>query len=222
MTEERKNISVSSSFLESDKGELHVGEGGVPVSNRRSKRLFDLALSAVALAFLAPTFAVVAIFIKYDSAGPIFIRRQRTGVNGRLFNIYNFRTTLTHSDIRSGKSGKTVEFPTTYVGHTLRRIGLVELPQLVNILIGDMSFVGPRAHTLADDKEFTRQVAGYPARFACRPGLVGLAQLAAGSKPIRTKSDVEDQLAYDLKYISTWSLLLDIRTIIRALSKSFF
>jgi exopolysaccharide biosynthesis polyprenyl glycosylphosphotransferase len=190
----------------------------LPAAGLALKRAVDVAGAGVALAVLSPLLGIIAGLIKIDSRGPVFYCAQRAGRKGRLFRCYKFRTMVSDADLlkdrlrrnnqRSGPFFKIAEDPrVTRVGRFLRRYSLDELPQLWNVVQGDMSLVGPRPHPLDD-------VAGYEiehlARLDVTPGITGLWQVTARRDP-----SFERGMELDREYIRTWSLGSDMRILLR-------
>ncbi|MBR0830975.1 exopolysaccharide biosynthesis polyprenyl glycosylphosphotransferase [Bradyrhizobium manausense] len=179
------------------------------------KRMIDLIGAGLALAIFAPLLALAAVAIKLDSPGPIFFRQQRCGFNGRIFLIRKFRTMHVLEDgpviLQANRADRRV----TRVGKWLRRTSFDELPQLLNVLDGSMSLVGPRPHALAHDGEFDKLVRKYALRRRVRPGLTGWAQVHGCRGPTPTTALVERRVEYDLWYVDNWSLRLDLAILIR-------
>jgi len=190
----------------------------LPIADLILKRLTDIFCAGIALTVFAPLFALVALLIKIDSPGPVLYSAPRAGRKGRLFRCHKFRTMVSNADDlknslrqnneRSGPFFKITRDPRiTRVGHILRRYSLDELPQLLNVLKGEMSLVGPRPHPLDD-------VAGYQlehlARLDVTPGITGLWQVTARRDP-----SFQRGLELDREYIRTWSLGLDLRILVR-------
>ena len=176
-----------------------------------AKRAFDIVVALAMLAFFAPSLLLVALLIRLESPGPVLFRQARGGLNGRLFTIYKFRS------MRCEENGETVVQATraddriTRVGRFIRKTSIDELPQLLNVLKGDMSLVGPRPHARAHDQHYGERIAGYALRFRARPGLTGLAQIQG----LRGGTDDIDSMARrvraDIAYIETWSFASDLR-----------
>jgi lipopolysaccharide/colanic/teichoic acid biosynthesis glycosyltransferase len=166
-------------------------------------------LSAVALLMLSPLFALVALLIRLDSPGPIFFRQARSGFRGRAFTILKFRTMrYQHED--SPIQARPGDGRVTKLGRLLRATSVDELPQLLNVLRGDMSIVGPRPHAMEHDRVFYGVNPEYPRRFTARPGITGLAQVAGARGQTATPAHVETRLRYDLEYIDNWSIWRDL------------
>lgn len=178
------------------------------------KRLFDLVLAALLLSLLLPALAIVAALILLDSPGPVLFRQHRTGFNGRVFQIYKFRTMKTLEDGEFIQQASQDDTRVTRVGRVLRRLSIDELPQLFNVLRGEMSLVGPRPHALAHDNEYGRFIALYAARQNVKPGITGWAQVNDWRGPTPQIYMMTGRLECDLWYINHWSLWLDIKILI--------
>ncbi|WP_439552812.1 exopolysaccharide biosynthesis polyprenyl glycosylphosphotransferase [Falsiroseomonas sp.] len=181
----------------------------------------DYAMAILALAIAAVPMLLIAIAIKLDSPGPVFFRQRRTGFNDRPFDVLKFRTMYAeatdHEVLRQVRAGDARITP---VGAILRKTSLDELPQIFNILKGDMSFVGPRPHapgTRAAGRRFDEVVANYAARHQVKPGLTGLAQVRGWRGPTITEEQIIRRVESDLEYIERWSPWLDITIILRTL-----
>ncbi|CAL78562.1 putative Bacterial sugar transferase family protein [Bradyrhizobium sp. ORS 278] len=193
--------------------ELH--RGLMSPLEHATKRLMDLALAGTALLLLSPLLLLVAIAIKLDSAGPVFFRQQRCGFNGRSFQIYKFRTMSVLEDGPTIVQAKAGDSRFTRLGAWLRRTSIDELPQLLNVMNGSMSLVGPRPHALAHDNEFDKLVRNYAFRRRVKPGLTGWAQVHGCRGPTPTRASIEQRVEFDLWYIDNWSLSLDIAILLR-------
>jgi putative colanic acid biosysnthesis UDP-glucose lipid carrier transferase len=174
-----------------------------------AKRSVDLVFAGIALTLLLPILALVSLAIKLDSPGPVLFRQQRCGFNGRSFQIYKFRTMSVLEDGPSIVQAQQADKRCTRVGAWLRRTSIDELPQLLNVLEGSMSLVGPRPHAIAHDNEFDRIVRKYAFRRRVKPGLTGWAQVHGYRGPTPTTASIERRVEYDLWYIDHWSLWLD-------------
>ncbi len=181
--------------------------------NRATKRLFDIVASIVGLILLCPLFLMTAAAIKLDSDGPIMFRQRRCGFNGRPFYIVKFRTMSVLEDGESIVQARINDRRITRIGAWLRRSSIDELPQLLNVLKGEMSIVGPRPHALAHDGQFEKVVANYAYRHHVKPGITGWAQVNGFRGETRTPEDIEQRIKSDLFYIDNWSPALDIKII---------
>jgi exopolysaccharide biosynthesis polyprenyl glycosylphosphotransferase len=179
-----------------------------------TKRMFDLVVATMALIALSPLFLVVAILIKLNSPGPVFFLQRRYGFNQHMFRIVKFRTMTTTEDGPDVRQAEEGDVRITRIGNVLRRWNIDELPQLVNVLRGDMSLVGPRPHALVHDESWGLKVARYARRHNMRPGITGWAQVNGFRGNIRNDAEFQQRIACDLYYIDNWSLALDIRILI--------
>ena len=184
---------------------------------RSAKRGFDVVVSLCALIMLSPVLAVAALLIKLDSPGPVIFRQTRWGFDDREFKILKFRTMTVVEDggkiVQAQRDDKRV----TAVGRVLRRTSIDELPQLINVLRGEMSIVGPRPHAVAHDVEYGELIAEYALRRHVKPGLTGLAQVQGLRGETKTPKHMEMRVQKDLWYISNWSFWLDIRIAIQTI-----
>jgi exopolysaccharide biosynthesis polyprenyl glycosylphosphotransferase len=190
-----------------------------------AKRLIDIAGSSLALLLFAPLLIAVAIAIKMTSAGPVLFSQNRYGQRNRRFRIYKFRTMYTRlGDISGVRQTTSGDARITRVGRFLRRTSLDELPQLFNVLKGDMSLVGPRPHVprmRAGNKLYEDLVPYYFQRHTMRPGITGLAQVSGCRGCTADPEAAISRIDYDLDYIETWSLRLDLKIILRTLVNEF-
>jgi putative colanic acid biosynthesis UDP-glucose lipid carrier transferase len=186
-----------------------------PVAVSRSKRVFDVVVALALLLFLAPLLTVIAVSVLLDSRGPALFRQRRTGLHGRVFTIYKFRTMSVMEDGDDLAHATRDDQRVTRVGAFLRKSSLDELPQLFNVLRGDMSIVGPRPHAVAHDTKYASVVPNYWERFRARPGLTGLAQIAGLRGEVDGANGMARRVEEDLRYLRDWSLRLDISIILR-------
>lgn len=185
------------------------------VVNRTVKRVFDFCVSLPVVVFVLPTLiALVWIFQRMQSPGPLFFRQRRSGLNNKPFIIYKFRTMYVE---KCGSPEQvTQDDPRVFpAGRWLRKFSLDEFPQFLNVLDGNMSLVGPRPHMTEHDKEFEETMAAYRVRGFVKPGLTGLAQIRGFRGETLRKEDIVRRVECDIEYIETWSLPLDIRVIWR-------
>lgn len=177
------------------------------------KRLFDLGVAALCLALAAPLLLLVALAVRCSSPGPVFYLQERVGLNGRRFKLVKFRTMVEDAERLSGPVLASENDPrVTPAGRWLRSARLDELPQLFNVLKGDMSFVGPRPERPFFVERFSREIPGYRYRLKVKPGITGLAQVLGNYD-----TDPAGKLKYDLFYIRNYSLLLDLQIILQTL-----
>jgi exopolysaccharide biosynthesis polyprenyl glycosylphosphotransferase len=183
--------------------------------SRLVKAMLDRAFSAFALILLSPIMLVIALLIRLESPGPVLFRQSRIGFRQQNFNCFKFRTMFHHmTDMRGHMQATRNDVRVTRLGRFLRRSSLDELPQLVNVLKGEMSLVGPRPHapeTTAGGCLFVELVPNYHLRHCVRPGITGWAQVNGWRGETRTAEDIQMRVLYDQDYIRNWSLLFDIR-----------
>ena len=187
------------------------------VIERASKRVVDVALASVGLALCVPIFAFVALAIAIDSPGPVFFRQRRLGFNGRPFHIWKFRSMRVQEDGDIVKACTRGDARVTRVGAIIRRLSLDELPQLVNVLAGDMSLVGPRPHAVAHDTLYDEQLSTYACRQKMKPGITGWAQVNGQRGEASTLQQMATRIQLDLQYIENWSLALDLRILLKTI-----
>ncbi|MGY2051402.1 sugar transferase [Methylobacterium sp. JK268] len=185
------------------------------VTVARAKRATDVAIALLAILVLLPVFALVAILIKAETPGPVFFRQRRYGAHRRTFLIFKFRTMTVLESSGAFRQAAAGDARVTRVGRFLRRSSLDEAPQLLNVLVGDMSLVGPRPHAIAMDDAYAAAVSHYDDRFLVRPGLTGLAQISGCRGPTDTHDKIARRIAHDRAYIRRWSLLLDLAIMAR-------
>lgn len=180
------------------------------------KRVSDIIICIIFLLGFAPwLFIIIAIIIKVNSGGPVFFKQVRSGLLNKKFVLYKFRT-LTSGDHSTNSRGKyqeiTADSPDiTKVGRILRKTGLDELPQFINILKGEMSVIGPRPHPISMDNELTKVVPHYQDRLQVKPGLTGWAQVNGQRGPARNPDIMSRRLKYDLFYIKHQSIWFDLK-----------
>jgi exopolysaccharide biosynthesis polyprenyl glycosylphosphotransferase len=179
------------------------------------KRSLDILGALGGLIFLAPFFLAIAIAIRLESRGPAIFRQRRTGFDGKPFIIYKFRSMRAAEDgakvVQACKGDPRV----TRIGAWIRRTSIDELPQLLNILRGEMSLVGPRPHALAHDEYYGHRIPGYDLRFFAKPGLTGYAQISGFRGETADPSLMAQRVQCDLYYIRNWSLKLDVEILLR-------
>lgn len=180
------------------------------------KTLEDFVLSLLILSLIAPLLVLIAVAIKIDSPGPVFFRQQRMGWNGRIFRIWKFRSMVVHQP-KDGviKQAEKNDPRVTRVGAFIRRTSLDELPQVFNVLMGEMSLVGPRPHAIQHDEEYSRRIADYFARHNIKPGITGLAQVRGFRGETRDIEQMIQRVESDIEYINNWSVWLDISILLR-------
>jgi putative colanic acid biosynthesis UDP-glucose lipid carrier transferase len=192
-----------------------VADGPAPVALSRRKRAFDIVAALAALILFLPLMLVIGGAVWMESPGPVFFRQRRTGLNGRVFRIYKFRTMRVAEDGDQVRQAVRGDNRVTPLGAVLRRLSLDELPQLINVLRGEMSIVGPRPHALAHDLAWASHAPGYARRFRARPGLTGAAQVDGWRGEITDAEALARRIAADNAYIDGWSFRADLRLIAR-------
>ncbi len=186
---------------------------------RFSKSLLDFSVAGLGVIILSPLLLIVALVIRLDSPGPALFRQKRAGFSGRPFIIYKFRTMTTLEDGAVVTQARRDDARVTAVGRLLRRTSIDELPQLLNVLKGDMSLVGPRPHALAHETEYDALIANYAKRHHMKPGITGWAQVNGCRGETPRVEDMERRVEHDLWYISSWSLWLDVRILVKTVIK---
>jgi Undecaprenyl-phosphate glucose phosphotransferase len=184
---------------------------------RGLKRLVDLMLASIALLLFAPLLLLVSLLIKLDSRGPILFIQTRNGFSGRPFRIFKFRSMTVTEDGPVIRQATRNDKRVTRVGRLLRMTSIDELPQLLNVLLGDMSLVGPRPHAFAHDTEFEKLIASYAFRHHVKPGITGWAQVNGQRGETPTVDLMERRVELDLWYINNWNLWLDLKILVRTL-----
>jgi exopolysaccharide biosynthesis polyprenyl glycosylphosphotransferase len=201
--------------------------GGIPLLQLRHgldiqgwktavKRAFDMLVAGLGLIVISPLLALIALLVKISSPGPVLIHQERIGMRGRPFQTHKFRSMRVDAEVRTGPVWAAARDPRrTALGGVLRRLSLDELPQLWNIVLGDMSLVGPRPERPNFVAEFSKRMPRYCDRHLVRPGLAGWAQ----ANDLRGQTPVEERLIYDLYYIENWSLAFDIKILLITLAR---
>ncbi len=176
-----------------------------------TKDLFDWSAAAVGLVLLVPIMLIIAVLVKLTSHGPVFYRQIRVGINNQPFMIYKFRSMSVDAERNGAQWARRNDPRVTPLGRFLRRTHLDELPQLINVLKGEMSLVGPRPERPIFVSELSAKIESYPLRLRVKPGITGLAQVH--HKYDESIEDVKVKLAYDLRYVETCNFLTDIKII---------
>ncbi|MCJ2043260.1 exopolysaccharide biosynthesis polyprenyl glycosylphosphotransferase [Methylobacterium sp. J-078] len=189
---------------------INIGRRPLQAGELFLKRTLDLTLALVALVLLAPLFLAVAVLIKLDSPGPVFFRQKRYGFNQQPFGVYKFRSMKVAQETVFKQATRN-DSRITPIGAMLRRSNIDELPQLLNVVLGEMSLVGPRPHALAHDRSFENRIALYARRHNVMPGITGWAQVNGLRGETLTDLDMERRVQHDLHYIDNWSIWFDIR-----------
>jgi undecaprenyl-phosphate galactose phosphotransferase/putative colanic acid biosynthesis UDP-glucose lipid carrier transferase len=185
------------------------------LQERVLKRVFDSLVASAALVVLSPMLFAIAVLIKLDSRGPVLFRQTRVGFNGRTFRILKFRTMKTLDDGSVIRQATRGDDRVTQIGRWLRATSADELPQLINVLLGDMSLVGPRPHAVAHDSQYDLAIANYAARHRVKPGITGWAQVCGYRGETPTVDLMLKRVEHDLWYIDHWSFWLDAMILLR-------
>ena len=193
---------------------LHIVREPLSTLEILQKRAFDIVTASAALLLLSPLFALIALLIKLDSPGPIFFMQRRYGFNQEPFRIFKFRSMTTLEDGRVIRQAEVDDPRITRIGRLMRRFNFDELPQLLNVLKGEMSLVGPRPHALAHDQQYERTIAMYARRHNVRPGITGWAQVNGLRGETQNEDKMRRRVEYDLHYIDNWSMLFDIKIVL--------
>ncbi|MFH1746674.1 MAG: undecaprenyl-phosphate glucose phosphotransferase [Planctomycetota bacterium] len=188
-------------------------------SNAIIKRVFDVTVGGVCLLIAAVPMALIALVIKLSNRGPVFYRQRRMGFDGREFDMLKFRTMKVNAEAETGPVWAAHEDPRrTRLGGFLRRTSLDELPQLLNVLAGDMSLVGPRPERPEFIDQFKREIPRYMLRHKMKAGMTGYAQI----RGLRGNTSLKKRIQHDVHYIENWSLALDIRILAQTLTAAWF
>jgi putative colanic acid biosysnthesis UDP-glucose lipid carrier transferase len=184
---------------------------------RLIKRSSDIAIAAASLLLAAPIMAVVAVAVRLSSRGPILFRQRRHGLDGKEIVVYKFRTMTVMEDGTTVDQAQRNDPRVTRLGRLLRSSSLDELPQLINVLQGRMSMIGPRPHALVHNEHYRQLIAGYTRRHKIKPGLSGWAQVHGCRGETKTVDDMRARVEHDLYYLRNWSLWLDLRIAVKTL-----
>jgi putative colanic acid biosynthesis UDP-glucose lipid carrier transferase len=191
------------------------GTGGV------WKRLLDLGVACAALALIWPVLLVIAVLVKQSSPGPVLFKQRRYGLHGEEILVYKFRSMTACEDGAVVRQATREDSRITPIGRFLRRTSLDELPQILNVLEGKMSIVGPRPHAVAHNEEYRKLISGYMIRHKVRPGITGWAQIHGLRGETSTVERMRARIEFDLHYLKNWSLWLDVRIIARTVFTVF-
>jgi putative colanic acid biosysnthesis UDP-glucose lipid carrier transferase len=214
-------------LIQARSGEIHgipvVAMCETPFHGYRGvvKRLTDTGLSLIILLLLLPLLVVIGVMVKISSPGPIIFKQRRYGLDGREIAVYKFRTMRVTEDGAQIRQASKSDSRITPVGGVLRRSSLDELPQLINVLQGRMSLVGPRPHAVAHNEEYRKLIKGYMVRHKVLPGITGLAQVNGCRGETLQLEQMEARVNYDLDYLRHWTPMLDIKIILLTVVKVF-
>ena len=190
-------------------------------TNKLIKRTFDIIFSALVLILVFPwVFIWSAIMIKIQSPGPIFFLQERSGLDGKIFKCIKFRSMAVNDDADNVQATKDDprKFP---FGDFMRKANIDELPQFINVFIGDMSVVGPRPHMLKHTTEYSRLINHFMVRHFAKPGITGLAQVTGFRGETRYIDQMEGRVKKDIEYIENWTFLLDLKIILKTITNMF-
>jgi putative colanic acid biosysnthesis UDP-glucose lipid carrier transferase len=186
---------------------------------RLFKRAFDVFVASCGLLMLLPLLSLVAAAIKIDSPGPVLFRQTRRGFKGKKFKIFKFRSMSVLDDGETIKQATVGDRRVTRVGRYIRKTSIDEIPQLLNVLRGEMSIIGPRPHAVAHDSYYLKKIEQYAFRQHVKPGITGWAQVHGYRGETRTLDQMRRRVEYDLWYINNWSAWLDLLIILRTIAE---
>lgn len=179
------------------------------------KRTFDILFSSLVIIFLLSWLTpLIAILIKLESRGPVFFKQSRNGFNYKEFDCYKFRSMMPNKDAHLFQATRG-DNRITKIGKVIRKTSIDELPQFFNVLFGDMSVVGPRPHMVSHTNMYAKKIDKFMVRHFVKPGITGLAQISGFRGEVETDKDIIGRVKYDIFYIENWSLLLDLKIIIK-------
>ena len=218
------SFNLLHSHVEIYQGLPIIGVYDTPLSSRSAqllKRLEDLSLSAIALALFSPVMLIIALAIKLSSPGPVLFKQTRHGLSGREIQVYKFRSMTTCDNggniVQASKNDQRI----TTVGRFIRRTSLDELPQLLNVLKGEMSMVGPRPHAKAHNEQYRQKIPAYMLRHLAKPGITGYAQVLGYRGETDKLEKMQKRVDADLFYISNWTLWFDIKILFQTVFVGF-
>ena len=185
------------------------------------KRTLDIILASLILLLIWPIMLAIAIAIKLTSKGPILFKQRRYGLDGQVINVWKFRSMTVCEDGPHVPQAQKNDVRITRLGKFLRKTSLDELPQFINVLQGVLSVVGPRPHANAHNEEYRKQITGYMLRHKVKPGITGLAQINGWRGETDNLVKMEKRIEYDIKYIQTWSVGLDLKIVFLTLFHGF-
>ncbi len=186
------------------------------IQEDNAMRLFDIVFALAAITITLPLMALVAIFIKLDSKGPVIFKQAREGKDGATFNILKFRSMKVHDEQSQFLTqAKKNDSRVTRVGRIIRKTSIDELPQFFNVVMGDMSVVGPRPHAVSHNRFYEKKIKGYSKRAFVKPGITGLAQIKGLRGETETIEQMIKRVEMDLEYVEKKSLVYDVVIIIK-------
>ena len=199
---------------------LTLSETPLTGISRLAKSVEDKILSSLILIAISPVLLVIALLIKIDSPGPVFFRQNRTGWNGKTFSIWKFRSMVAQNQVLDNaviKQAERNDPRITKIGAFIRKTSIDELPQLFNVITGDMSLVGPRPHAVQHDEVYSERINDYYARHNIKPGMTGLAQVRGYRGETKEIDQMTKRIESDIEYINNWSIWLDLSILIRTI-----
>ncbi|HHQ4314528.1 TPA: undecaprenyl-phosphate glucose phosphotransferase, partial [Serratia fonticola] len=179
--------------------------------NALLKRIEDIILSTLILLFISPVIVAISLIVKLTSKGPIIFKQKRYGLDGKAITVWKFRSMSVMENGNTVTQARKGDSRLTSIGGFLRKTSLDELPQFFNVLKGDMSIVGPRPHAVVHNEQYRRLIKGYMLRHTMKPGITGWAQINGWRGETDTLEKMEKRVEYDLEYIRTWSVWLDLK-----------
>lgn len=189
--------------------------------NALLKRIEDIILSTLILLFISPVIVAISLIVKLTSKGPIIFKQKRYGLDGKAITVWKFRSMSVMENGNTVTQARKGDSRLTSIGGFLRKTSLDELPQFFNVLKGDMSIVGPRPHAVVHNEQYRRLIKGYMLRHTMKPGITGWAQINGWRGETDTLEKMEKRVEYDLEYIRTWSVWLDLKIIFLTVFKGF-
>jgi exopolysaccharide biosynthesis polyprenyl glycosylphosphotransferase len=207
-----RNVRTSHSFsIETPAKYWDLPRSRSRFSARAAKRALDIIVATLGLVALWPVFVVIAVLIKLDSPGPVFFRQRRHGLDHATFRILKFRTMTTMDEAGADPQAARHDPRVTRLGRYLRRFSIDEIPQLLNVISGEMSLVGPRPHAVAHNYLYEAQLPGYARRHSVKPGITGWAQVHGLRGETDTLEKMRARVERDLEYVEIWSFWLDLK-----------
>ena len=184
------------------------------------KRLIDIIISLAVIVFVLSWLTpIIALFIKKESDGPVFFKQTRNGINYEEFSCLKFRSMIVNENAHKLQATKG-DTRVTKIGAFLRKTSLDEMPQFINVLLGDMSVVGPRPHMIKENDKYYKTVDKYMLRHVIKPGITGLAQVSGYRGEVEKESDIVNRIKFDIYYLENWSILIDVKIILRTILNS--
>ena len=191
------------------------------VARSRRKRAFDLTVALIALLIFLPLFCLVAVAVRTETPGPALFRQRRTGLGGQIFTVFKFRTMTVAEDGEDIRQATRDDARVTALGSALRKLSIDELPQILNVIRGEMSLIGPRPHAVAHDETWGQAVPNYSRRFRAKPGLTGFAAVSGHRGEVTDLKSIVDRVEADNAYIDNWSIWLDVQILWRTIPLVF-